>query len=63
MHEGGSLPDSGDIADYAEKKQTVPSSGERELELTRDFCEEALRNLERFFVQVNQACERWRLAQ
>ena len=61
MHEGGSLPESGDIVDYAEKKQIVPSPGERELELTRDFCEEALRNLERFFKQVNQACEQWRL--
>lgn len=61
MHEGGSLPTTGDIADYARRKKiAVEGESSIRIELTRSFCDEALGVFERFLVKLNQAYAQWR---
>ena len=57
MHEGGRLPENGELTAYALSKQIVIVSDRngRELVLTRSFCEEAVNNLEGFVLRVHRA--------
>ena len=60
MHNDGVLPDNDPIAVYGKKKGIV---SEDELtpsvELTREFCEEALTSYERFFLKLHRAYQQW----
>lgn len=63
VHQGGTLPPEGNVTHYAKAKQVVSSEGEgTRLELTRQFCDEALSNLEKFLREVHTAYERWHRA-
>ena len=60
MHEGGELPSTGDITDFANAKRIASTwSGNPTLELTRQFCDDALKLLKRFLLEVHRAYERW----
>ena len=60
MHEGGELPTTGDVTDFANARQIVSTSGvDLNLELTRQFCEDALRLLKRFLLEVHRTYELW----
>ena len=60
MHKDGVLPDNDPVAVYGKKKGIV---SEDELtpsvELTREFCEEALTSYERFFLKLHRAYQQW----
>ena len=60
MHEGGLLPESGGLTEYALSKQIVSGWNGRELVLARPFCEEAVNNLEGFLLRVHRAVEEFR---
>lgn len=57
MHEGGLLPESGGLTEYALSKQIVSDRNGRELVLTRLFCEEAVNHFEGFLLRVHRAVE------
>lgn len=60
MHEGGELPSKGDITDFAHAKQIASTwSGNPILELTRQFCVDAVTLLERLLLEIHRAYERW----
>ena len=61
MHEGGLLPESGGLIEYALSKQIVSGRNGRELVLTRLFCEEAVNHLEGFLLRVHRVVEEFRL--
>ena len=54
-HEGGRLRDSDNLTVYAVRKQIVSNGDERELVLTRSYCEEAVDSLENFLRRVYRA--------
>ena len=59
-HEGGILPPQEQIEDFAKAKQIVnPSGGNSNLELTRPFCDEAIKNFEQFMLEVHRAYVLW----
>ena len=60
MHEGGLLPESGSLTEYALSKQIVSGWNGRELLLTRPFCEEAVNNFEGFLLRVHRVFEEFR---
>ena len=60
MHEGGLLPESGGLTEYALSKQIVSGRNGRELVLARPFCEEAVNKLEGFLLRVHRAVEEFR---
>ena len=60
MHEGGSVSKSLELMKYAEERQILSSWSGGELELNRQFCEEAIDNLEQFLVSVQRRCDSWR---
>ena len=60
MHEGGNLPKNGNLTAYAVSRQIVSEWNERELVLTRSFCEEAVNNLEGFALRVHRVFEKFR---
>ena len=60
MHAEGSVAKCPHIARYAKKRQILSSWTGRELQLDRQFCEEAIDNLEEFIVKVHRACDSWR---
>ena len=60
MHEGGDLPLEGPVSDFAKAKQIVSTwGGCPNLELTRQFCDDALRTLRRFLLEFHRAYEGW----
>ena len=64
MHNGAVLSEgNGDLLTYAQRKQVVSGWRERELSLTRPFCEETLETLKQFIIKVYRAYSRWRLAE
>ena len=64
MHEGATLPEGKqDLLAYARKKGVVSRWSERELELNRPFCEEALENLIQFTLEIHRAHRRWQKAE
>ena len=60
MHEGGLLSEGAELTGYALSKQIVAGRNERELVLTRSFCEEAVNNMEGFVLRVHRAFEELR---
>ena len=60
MHEGRVLPPEGHVTDFAKAKQIVSTwGGEPNLELTRQFCDDAQNILRRFLLEAHRAYELW----
>ena len=60
MHQGATLSEGNDLLAYAEEKQITSRWGERKLELTRLFCEEAIETQKQFILKTHRAYNRWR---
>ena len=60
VHQGGILPPTDEVTQFAKAKQVVSSEwGGIRLLLTRQFCDEAVSSFEHFLLAVHTAYERW----
>ena len=69
MHSGGMIPSKGKTTSYAKENKIVYPPGENNtpgaipqplrLELTKEFCDEAIRNFEEMLLNVHMAFEEW----